>query len=105
MVATLGYTVTGYAVMVSILLSLGATVWGFRRRRSWMLLAAGVLSLFFCVAESLSIGLFILPLPFLQFAVGLAYLLRGPVALRAVAGAFGGLALVFLGSRLIGMLL
>src|SRR5690348_16551533 len=98
MVATFGYTAVSYVVSVSILLSLAMTVWGFRRRWSWMLLAASALSLFFCVAESPSIGLFVLPLPFVQSAFGIGYLIRGHVAFRVAVGVVGGLVFVLLGT-------
>ncbi len=105
MIATFGYAAVSYAVSGSIILSLGMTVWGFRRSWSWMLLTAGALSLFFCVAEAPSIGLFVLPLPFLQSAFGIGYLIRGQAAIRVAVGVVGGLMFVLLGTRLIALAL
>lgn len=101
LIATFGYTTVGYAVAVSILLSLGLTAWGIRRRQPVLLLAASLLSLFFAVAELPSIGLFVLPLPFLQCALGIWSLHPGNGAARVLISIGGGLAFVPVVGRLI----
>lgn len=94
-----------YTVAVSILLSLGLTAWGIRRRRSGLLFTASLLSLFFVVAESLSIGPFVLPVPLTQFALGIWYLLPGKGPVRVLISVGSGLAFVLVAGLLIGRLL
>ena len=102
---SLAFVIQGYAALIGGLLSVGLSVWGLRRRSSAMLLAAGVLALLFCVIEAVSIGLFLLPIPFAQFAMGMSYLVKGRPVLRVIVSVASGLVFVVLVGRLMGSLL
>ena len=93
-----------YGALIGILLSVGLTVWGLRRRSSAVLLAASVFSLLFCVIEAVSIGLFVLPVPFAQFATGISYLVKGRPSLRVAVSVASGLVFVLVVGRLLGLM-
>jgi len=102
-IATFGHAAVGWMVATALVLSVALMVWGWRRPGA--LLGAALLALFFCVAESPSIGLLLLPLPWVQFGRGLWLRLRAPTALRLPVAAAGGAACVLAGARLIARLL
>ncbi len=99
MTAALGHTAVGYAVVISMLFSLVLTARGLGRWRGGLWLAAGVLALFFCVAEALSIGLFVLSLSVAQFTCGIRRLLGETGAQRLVTSLAGGPLIAVLGVR------
>ena len=91
----------GISILVSMALTVCALIWPLR----WPLLLSGVLSLFFCTAEAPSIGLLLLPIPFLQFAFGVSRFVHAPRTLRVALSGMLGAVFVVVGLRVFGHLL